>query len=335
MIPPGVLAACDRVKPVVSITNPGQGSSQSGTITVQASATDNDKIKQVQFYLDGSAWGAPITVAPFQQSLSTAGLSTGNHTVSALATDRVGNSQLSSTVSFSAADQHAPSVSINSPGNGATVGGNMLMSAVCSDDAGGSGVYGVVYYIDGTARTGWIGAPYQAYFDTHTLGNGAHTLTVYCNDNAGNQSSQSIPFTINNQPPASGYLNFGDFVLDGVIDRTYVENWDNRFNQNWWWSGTGSKYGTLGLPGNPDPGNYQMQISWSGNYEGASPGTNYLTQEINGSRAGEVFANGFNGTWYNVNGGESIYCYRWSDSPDGAITTGIHCNYRFVVKRGS
>src|SRR5262249_22662184 len=206
--------------------------------------------------------------------------------------------------------------------------------AVCSDDY--SGVYGVVYYIDGNAVTGWIGAPYQANYDTHALAVGNHNLTVYCNDNAGNQSSSSLTFYVNNQPPAGGYLNFGDFVLDGVVDRTYVENYNNRFNQNWWWSGTGSKFGQLGLPGNPDPGNYQMQISWSAtNYEGASPGNNYLTMQINNGGETTVFQNGFNGVWYNVNGGESIYCFRWSDSPDGAITVGVHCNYRFVVRRGS
>jgi hypothetical protein len=210
----------------------------------------------------------------------------------------------------------------------------MLMSAVCSDDY--SGVYGVVYYIDGGGVTGWLGAPYQQYYDTHALGVGNHNLTAYCNDNAGNQSSSALTFYVNNQPPAGGQLWFGQYIVDGSGGRTYWQNWDNRFNQNAYWDGTGSMFGRLSLPGNPDPGNYQMQVMCNGNAEGASPGNNYINMEIgSGGPTVEVFRNGFNGNWFNVNGGESMFIYRYSDSPDVALCYDVKINYRFVVRRGS
>jgi hypothetical protein len=49
----------------------------------------------------------------------------------------------------------------------------------------------------------------------------------------------------------------------------------------------------------------------------------------------EVFRNGFNGNWFNVNGGESMFIYRYSDSPDVALCYDVKINYRFVVRRGS
>lgn len=332
-IAPGILAACDRVKPAVAITNPTSGSNQTGTITVSASASDNDQIAGVKFYLDGAQYGAEDTAAPYSFALNTATLSSGGHSIYAIARDRVGNTTQTPTVNFTVADQHPPTVSIYSPGSGATVSGVITLGCSPSDDVG---ISYVQFNTDGQGWTGAIGSPWQlGGYDTHNLANGAHTMYCLATDTAGNQTQTQVTFYVNNQPPGGGYLNFGDFVLDGVIDRTYVENWDNRFNQNWWWSGTGSKFGQLGLPGNPDPGNYQMQISWSGSYESAVPGTNYLDFQINNGGIIRPYANGFNGVWYNVNGGESIYCYRWSDTPDAAITVGIHCDYRFVVRKGS
>lgn len=100
MIPSGVLAASDVVAPSGSFTSPTNGSNISGTITISVSVADNDQIASVQFKIDGTNQGSPITSAPFQiTGYDTHLLTAGSHTFSAVVTDRVGNSTtLTSTV---------------------------------------------------------------------------------------------------------------------------------------------------------------------------------------------------------------------------------------------
>jgi hypothetical protein len=90
MIPLGVLYV-DRIKPTVSLTNPGNGATVSGTITVAATAADNDHVAYVQFLLDGGNLGAAQSTPPFQIGYDTMALTNGGHTFGAVAVDRLGN----------------------------------------------------------------------------------------------------------------------------------------------------------------------------------------------------------------------------------------------------
>jgi hypothetical protein len=90
-IPLGLIGGADRLPPTVSITNPPNGSNQSGVITVSASASDPVGVAGVQFKIDGTNLGAEDVVAPYQVSLDTHTLSAGSHTISATARDNLGN----------------------------------------------------------------------------------------------------------------------------------------------------------------------------------------------------------------------------------------------------
>lgn len=88
----------DTTAPIVAVdtfTNP-----ISGTAAFSATATDNDTVSAVQFYIDGIIVGAPDTSAPYSYSFDSNTLANGNHTVSAKATDGSGNTAMSSVVSF-------------------------------------------------------------------------------------------------------------------------------------------------------------------------------------------------------------------------------------------
>lgn len=182
MLPAPGLIYTDRVKPTVAITNP-PASTQTGTINLVASASDNDQIVGVQFFLDGVAFGAEDLVSPYQVSLNTATLTTGNHTVYAIARDRLGNTQQSATVTFPVADQHPPTVSLTSPTAG-TKTGSITISATASDDVG---VTHIDFYVDG----GYVGSTNGMSYDTRNLADGAHTVQAYAFDAAGNQSPVS------------------------------------------------------------------------------------------------------------------------------------------------
>jgi len=338
MIPPGVLAACDRVKPIVSITNPGQGSTQNGTITMSANATDNDKIKQVQFYLDGNPYGSVVTAAPYQVSVNTAALSSGGHTCSALATDRVGNTQLSPTVSWSAKDQHPPSVSIYSPANGATVYDTITFAASVSDDVG---VAYVQYNIDGTGWTGAIGAPYQWGYDTHNLAAGGHTIYCLATDTAGNQTQVSNSFTVGNAPPAGSYVDMGSYSRSGDVERWIIDYYPY-FNSD----GGAIDGNPKTLPGNPNPTYYNMRARifchW---FESPQPGRyQHLGLWLNGSRypngpdqqiSSQDGENDQYGPYFSVSGGNYCWVERWGDAQDGCYTWQVHIAYDFTPKYAS
>jgi len=103
----------DNTPPTVSITAPSANATLSGTTTLTASATDSVGIASVQFEVDNSNVGAPITSTPYSYSLNTATLSNGTHVINAFATDTVGNSATSAGVSVTV-NNAAPAPSISS-----------------------------------------------------------------------------------------------------------------------------------------------------------------------------------------------------------------------------
>ncbi len=81
----------DTEAPTVAITNPVAGETLSNTRQITASASDNVAVREVQFYLDGQALGAPVTKAPYAIGWDTTTASNASHTLTASATDTSGN----------------------------------------------------------------------------------------------------------------------------------------------------------------------------------------------------------------------------------------------------
>ncbi len=99
------------IAPSVSITAPLNGHTVSGLISVTASASDSVGIASVQFTADGLPIGT-VTTLPYTVSLETTTLSNGNHQISAVAVDSVGNQATAATVT----------VNVNNVTSGPTTG---------------------------------------------------------------------------------------------------------------------------------------------------------------------------------------------------------------------
>jgi len=84
-------SVADTTAPTVSISAPAAGSTVTGSVTVSASASDNVGVSSVQFTLDGSSLGSPVTTAPYSISWDTTTAANGAHTLSAQAKDAAGN----------------------------------------------------------------------------------------------------------------------------------------------------------------------------------------------------------------------------------------------------
>jgi hypothetical protein len=88
----------DSTAPTVAITSPANGATVTGNIKIVASASDSQSgVASVAFYVDGSLIGT-ATNSPWQVQWNTRRVPTGQHVLTAIATDRVGNSQASAAI---------------------------------------------------------------------------------------------------------------------------------------------------------------------------------------------------------------------------------------------
>ena len=87
----------DHIAPSVSIVEPVNGATVTGTINVTAKASDNVGVKKVEFYVDNVLRNTD-TITPYSFSLDTTQLSEGLHTIMVKAYDMAGNMSTTSVV---------------------------------------------------------------------------------------------------------------------------------------------------------------------------------------------------------------------------------------------
>jgi hypothetical protein len=103
----------DSTPPQVTLTDPIAGSAVSGIIQIGAVASDNVGVTGVQFKMDGQLLGGPDTAPPFATSWDTRTASAGQHTLTAEATDAVGNIGLSTSVNVTVDNSAPPPATIS------------------------------------------------------------------------------------------------------------------------------------------------------------------------------------------------------------------------------
>ncbi|HUP63990.1 MAG TPA: Ig-like domain-containing protein [Thermoanaerobaculia bacterium] len=86
-------------------------------------------------------------------------------------------------------DTTAPTTSITSPADGATVMGITSVLASASDDVG---VAKVEFYLDGVLKATDTSSPYEWNWDTTTVADGSHALNSKAYDAAGNVGTSSV-----------------------------------------------------------------------------------------------------------------------------------------------
>ena len=194
----------DTTAPAVSVTAPSAGATITGTMNLTASASDNVGVTSVWFTLDGSTVGAEDSTAPYSVSWNSTTATNGSHVLRAMARDAAGNTGSSTTitvtVSNTAPDTTAPTVSVTAPAGGTTVSGSVTLTASASDNVG---VSGVRFTVDGqNVGTEDTTAPYSVAWNTATATNGSHTVRAVARDAAGNATTSSaITVTVSNTTP--------------------------------------------------------------------------------------------------------------------------------------
>ncbi|KAA0890557.1 hypothetical protein ET418_12725 [Oryzomonas rubra] len=183
--------------PTVSLSSPTASTTVSGTVSVNASASDNVGVTKVEFYVNG-VLKATDTATPYVYSWNTAGLAPGSYTLQAKAYDAAGNVGQSGVVSVTVAgsDTTAPTVSVTSPAAGAVVSGTVTIAATASDNVG---VSRVEFYENGALLYAANTAPYSYSWNTTSIANGSYTLSAKAYDASGNiGQSSNVSVTVNN-----------------------------------------------------------------------------------------------------------------------------------------
>ncbi|MDD2309698.1 MAG: Ig-like domain-containing protein [Desulfuromonadaceae bacterium] len=191
-----IVSVAEATPPTISITAPAANTTISGTVSVTASATDNVGVTKVEYYLNGTL-KTTDTSTPYVYSLNTTSLASGTYMLMAKAYDAAGNVGQSSNVSVTVVnDTTAPTVSLTTPANNATVSGTTTITASASDNVG---VSKVEFYRSGTLLYAANVAPFSYAWNTATVTNGSYTLTAKAYDNTGNvATSANVVVTVNN-----------------------------------------------------------------------------------------------------------------------------------------
>ena len=90
--------ACDTTPPTVAMVEPSSGATLANTVTLLASASDNEGVVNVRFTVDGTPVGTEVTSQPFALLWDTRSVVNAPHTIRAVATDGSGNATTSPAV---------------------------------------------------------------------------------------------------------------------------------------------------------------------------------------------------------------------------------------------
>ncbi len=218
----------DTQPPGIQILSPANGATVLNTIPIQVSATDNGTIVGVQYKIDNVNLGAEVTTAPYTGSWNTATVGNGSHTITAVVRDAAGltgSASVNVTVNNFIDTVPPGPVSFLSPAAGATVSGDVSLQASASDNVG---VVDVQYILDGSINIGSLltTAPYSFTWNSASVGNGNHTLTVRARDAAGLTGTAIINVTVNNVNPP------GTFVTYLGQDLNTKGNWKGVYGQD-------------------------------------------------------------------------------------------------------
>jgi hypothetical protein len=190
--------------PAVTLTEPIDGATVSGSVTVTATAIDEDGVAQVECYIDGNLLGTlpgSTTSDTYTFTWDSTKVDNGTHKIKVIAYDVQGKKGQDEITVEVSGNNIAPVVTITAPPDNAVVSGTSVsISAVATDAA--DGIQTVECYVDGGLIGSLSGSTtsdtYTFTWDTTQYSNSDHTVTVTAIDNSGMSASDSVRVTVNN-----------------------------------------------------------------------------------------------------------------------------------------
>lgn len=209
--------------PTVTIEDPPDGATINGSIQISGTASDtNDSVQSVEVKIDDGAWNATSGTSSWSYTWESTTVSDGQHTITARATNSSGNTSTDShTVTVDNTDE-PPTVSIDSPSEGATVSGSVQVSGTASDPDGS--VQTVQLRVDGGAWNTTSGTSSWSYgWDTTGVSDGQHALEARSYDGTSYSSVASRTVTVDNQASGGSSDQVPSVTIDNPSDGATVE----------------------------------------------------------------------------------------------------------------
>jgi Bacterial Ig domain len=184
--------------PTVTLTSPSQGATVRGSVPLAATASDDHGVSVVDFSVDGASVGSDTDAAGgFTSTWDSTSVPDGSHTITATATDTIGQrSSDSRSVTVDNLDS-PPTVTLTAPAAGAYVSGTIQLLATASDDEAVAGVE----FFDGGTSLGAGTLSSGVWRLSWTPSEGTHTATATATDNIGQTGSDSHAFTVDDTVP--------------------------------------------------------------------------------------------------------------------------------------
>ncbi len=195
-------SAPDTQAPTCSATESGT----SGTITFNATASDNVGVSKVEFYVDGALKGTD-TASPYSMTFDSTTLANGSHTLVAKAYDAAGNIGTSTTVTFSVSNTTPPPATTYNEveSNGTTGTANVIGTTVTKIVAyiGSSTDKDFFKITVGAGRTVTVGMTGPAKdYDLYLLNSAGSTLK----SSLGSTATESVTYTNTGTTTATYYI---------------------------------------------------------------------------------------------------------------------------------
>jgi hypothetical protein len=186
--------------PGITVTSPSNGATISATFQLAASTL---MTSGVQFLIDGQSLGNVVSTAPYTVYWDTKTVPNGTHWLAAQTTDPTGVVGTSAVVAVTVSNtgNTAPTVQLTSPASGSTLSASVTLYATA---AGNQPIANVTFFVDSAqVGTPLTSPPYSISWDTTTVSDGQHVITVSVTDSLGN-TGHSTPVTVtvdNSHPP--------------------------------------------------------------------------------------------------------------------------------------
>lgn len=188
--------------PEMSFIRPSPTFYYGGNATLEVTATDDDGVAEVEFFVDGISVGTD-SAAPYAILVDTTTFSDGSHTVSAIGRDTLDNTRaVQLTVEI---DNTGPALSF-SPDDGDSISGPTTVRIAASDQAG-------VLEIESDGNTTDT-SPLSYSIDTNNLPEGAYVISGSARDGAivddasgiGNETVTSVTVDSDNPGPVTSWV---------------------------------------------------------------------------------------------------------------------------------
>lgn len=186
----------DNTAPTVSIREPAPENTYCGIVRVSVNATDNKEIGNVHVKVDNTEWLVMTYDPPdflWKYDLNTTPFSDGEHTLMVLALDKASNPATTSTTLLT--DNTPPTLTIQTPQSGITVGLTLIVNVQASDSAG---ISRIEFYIQDVLVYTVYEMPYHWSWDTTKYPNGEYDITIKAYDTVGNTQTSETTVTVKN-----------------------------------------------------------------------------------------------------------------------------------------